>query len=110
MFNPAADIDCHGKRAVKVKARSDLDLKLASYLMGHSDIRVTANIYQEVTKKMLAANTKNITKIFDGSKKVVKHKNASLKIDKTGQQKTANPWGKAVLRVELVDGFEPPTC
>lgn len=34
-------------------AEKGVDLKTAQYLLGHSDIRVTANIYTHVTKKMI---------------------------------------------------------
>lgn len=45
-------------------AENSVDLKLAAYLMGHSDIRTTANIYQSVSNKMKSASIDIINSIF----------------------------------------------
>lgn len=45
-------------------AENSVDLKLASYLMGHSDISTTANIYQSVSKKMKKKSIDVVNEVF----------------------------------------------
>ena len=41
-------------------AENGVDIKTAQYFMGHSDISVTANIYQHVTEKMFYTGAENV--------------------------------------------------
>lgn len=44
-------------------AENGVDIKTAQYFMGHSDISVTANIYQHVTQKMFYAGAEKVKKL-----------------------------------------------
>lgn len=53
-----------------------IDLKTAQYLMGHSDIRMTAEIYTHIADQDVAGSAEKISQYFlKSSQKVVKSKN-----------------------------------
>ena len=78
----AVDFDVHSHMLRHSYAtslyRAGVDLKTAQYLMGHSDIKMTAEIYTHIEKQQLDNAAKKITKIFtEGSKRGQKTKKVS---------------------------------
>lgn len=57
--------------------RADIDLKTAQYLLGHSDIKMTAEIYTHIQQDKLTSAASKINQLFaGGSKKGQKSKKA----------------------------------
>lgn len=46
---------------------ADIDLKTAQYLMGHTDIKVTANIYTHIEKHVVTKSSKKINDFLSGN-------------------------------------------